>query len=122
MEFQYGGKKERGYYEVRKRTPYGKLEVVGYGEYDKIPEEIKTVYEKIKLESQTKKIMSVVDPETPGAKYKAKYEEQCKTMDDVMLALYSSGYDRDGLMQLFKIDSPKTFQNRISKARGRLNG
>lgn len=119
MEFKNGGVKERGYYEVRKRTPYGKLEVVGYGEYDRIPEEIKNTYESIKLESQTKKIKEVVDPETPGQKYKAKYEELCKKQDDIMLALHNSGYDNDGLMQLFGIENSKTFLNRLSKARNR---
>lgn len=120
MEFEHEGRKERGYFELKKRTPYGNMETLAYGTYDKIPDEQKAIYEQIKLQSQTDMIKAVVDPsDAPGAKYKKKYEDQCKKMDDVMLCLYNSGHDRESLMDLFGIESNQTFMNRITKARNR---
>lgn len=117
MKFEKYGPRERGYFELKKKASYGKMEVVGYGMFSPMPAEQKEIYEALKLDSQNKKIKEVVDPERPGAKYKAKYEESCKRMDSVMCSLYESGHDKDSLMQLFGIESEKTFHNRISKAR-----
>lgn len=117
MKFPEYGPRERGYFELRKKATYGRMELVGYGMFPPMPSEQKAIYEKLKLESQNKKIKEVVDPEKPGAKYKAKYEDSCKRMDSIMCSLYESGHDKSSLMQLFGIDSEKTFHNRISKAR-----
>lgn len=114
------GERERGFFELRKRNAYGKMELVGYGEFPPMPSEAKDVYESIKLDSQEKKIKSIIDPDdAPGKKYKKMYEEQCKIVDKAMLAMYNSGVDADHLMSLFGIENRKTFLNRISKARGR---
>ena len=123
MNFVNEGPKERGYFEVKKRTPYGKFETVGYGLYPKIPDDQKAIYEKIKLQSQTDMIKEVVDPSTgPGVKYKQKYEASCKQMDRILLALHDSGKSNAELMDLFGITSKKTLTNRLSRARGRADG
>lgn len=123
MNFANEGPKERGYFEVKKRTPYGKFETVGYGLYPKIPDDQKQIYEKIKLQSQTDMIKEVVDPSTgPGVKYKQKYEASCKQMDRILLALHDSGKSNAELMDLFGITSKKTLTNRLSRARGRADG
>lgn len=111
----------RGYFELKKKT-YRGFQIIGCGRFDPMPEEIKDVYENIKLEAQQKKIEEVTtrDNESPGSKYKKMYEDKTKEADDIMLALYESKTcDKDGLMQLYGIDSEKTFHNRISKARKR---
>ena len=122
-KFDVSGYKERGYFELQKKSPWGKMETVGYGSYDKIPEEVKDTYEGIKADSQRKLIDQVINPEAPGSKYKAKYEAKCKETDDILLRLYDSKKcDKESLMQLFGIESEKTFENKIYKARRRANG
>lgn len=118
MDFQSIGHKDRGYFEVKKRNPYGKIETIGYGDYSPIPPEQKAIYEAIKLRSQEQMIKEVVEgDQSNGSKYKAKYETMCKKQDSIMLALYNSGHDSDGLMQLFGIESKQTFFNKLTKAR-----
>ena len=117
MSFPAEGQKDRGYFELRKRTPYGKMEIVGYGKYTAIPKEEKIQYEKLKLESQEKKIKSVVDGDSPGAKYKQKYEESERDKKRILLQLYNSGMPKDALMQLFGYTSESTFFNSLTKAK-----
>lgn len=117
MEFQNTGLKERGYFELKKRTPYGKMDTIGYGMFDQIPKEDKKIYEDIKLQAQATKIKNVIDPETPGSKYKSKYEETSKKLNKVMLELYNSGFEKAELMELFEIENESTFKNALSKAR-----
>lgn len=119
MDFERVGHKDRGYFEVKKRNPYGKLETIGYGEYPQMPAEVKAEYERIKLESQTTMINEVVNgaDTSAGSKYNKMYNEKCKQMDSIMLQLYNSGYDPDGLMELFGIENRRTFMNKLSKAR-----
>lgn len=117
MKFDKYGPKARGYFELKKMSYYGRLELIGYGVFSQMPSEVKEEYEALKLESQNKKIKEVVDPEKPGAKYKAKYEQSCKQLDSVMCSLYESGHDKSSLMEMFGIENEKTFHNRISKAR-----
>lgn len=112
--------KARGYYELKKKAIKG-FTTVGYGRFDPMPEDVKEVYEAIKLDAQQKKIEEVTTrDDSPGSKYKRMYEDKTREADDIMLALYESKTcDKDGLMQLYGIDSEKTFHNRISKARKR---
>lgn len=117
--FDHLGERARGFFQLHKRNPYGKMELVGYGEFPPMPPEAKEIYEKIKLESQEKKIKSIVDPDNaPGKKYKQMYDEQSKQINKAMLAMHNSGIDDEHIMDLFGIDSKKTFLNRLSKARG----
>lgn len=111
----------RGYFELKKKDPYGRFRIAGYGKFSPIPDDVKAVYEKMKLEAQQKKIEEVTHrDEKPGAKYKAMYEDSRKQMDEIMLRLYDGkGLDKAHLMDLFGIDNEKTFHNRISKARKR---
>lgn len=115
-----GSERARGYFELKKKSVKG-FSTIGYGKFDVMPEGVKETYEKIKLEAQQKKIEEVTTrDESPGGKYKKMYEEKTKENDDIMLALYESKTcDKDGLMQLFGIDSDKTFHNRIGRARKR---
>ena len=120
MKFDKYGMKERGYFELRKRTPYGKMKSVGYGLYEPMPPEAKGEYEKLKLESQNKKIKSVVEPDKKGS-YESKYKESQNKINDIMLALHDSGTPKDSLMQMFGIDSDQTYYNRLTKARKARN-
>lgn len=110
----------RGYFELKKKSIKG-FTTIGYGRFEPMPEDVKEVYEKIKLEAQQKKIEEVTTrDDSPGSKYKKMYEEKTKEADDIMLALWDSKTcDKDGLMQLYGIDSEKTFYNRISRAKKR---
>ena len=123
MKFEKNGFRDRGYFELRKKAPWGKLETIGYGTFDKMPEDVKPTYEAIKTDSQNKLIDKVINPEMPGEKYKAKYEELSKRTDEIMLRLYEAKTcDKDALMQLFGINSERTFENKIYRARRRANG
>lgn len=116
--FDHLGTRDRGFFEVKKRNPFGYMSTVGYGEYDVMPPEKKEIYEKLKLDAQEKKIKSVVEPEGgAGAKYKGKYEAKCKEADIGLLLAYNAGAPMEDLMHAFHIESPKTFYNRLSKAR-----
>lgn len=122
MTFGKTGYQDRGYFEIRKKAPWGQLETVAYGRYDKIPAEVKETYEAIKLESQRKLIDQVINPESNGSKYKAKYEEKSRQMDEIMMRLVDGGtMDRDAVMQLFGFTNESTFRNHISNARKRAN-
>lgn len=122
MSFDKTGKKARGYFELKKRDPdSGKMKLIGYGEYPPMDPSDKVRYEAVKTASQEKITKKILDGDgmKEGGKYKGMYEDKCKNMDSVMLALYESGYDREGLMQLFGIKNKQTFANRLSKARAR---
>lgn len=121
MDFDHSEAKPRGYFELKKRNEYGRMITIGYGTYDPMPEEAKKTYEAIKLRSQEKKITQITDGgDAPGAKYKKKYEEQCKKEDYILLKMYNAGVDREELMETFGISSMQVLYNRISKARKAL--
>lgn len=118
-KFDNLGERTRGFFELRKRNAYGSMELVGYGEYSPMPPEAKEVYEKLKLESQDRKIKEISgEDNAPGAKYKKMYEDQSKIINKAMLDMHNSGIDDEHIMSLFGIESKKTFINRLSKARG----
>ena len=115
--------KPRGYCEVRKRNDVtGQLELIGYAEYSKMPEDVAAKYKELKLSSQTKLFEDLYGEDaddTPGAKYKKKYEQGEAKLDTAMLKLYDSGVGLEELQEMFGIESKKTLQNRLSKARKR---
>jgi len=113
----------RGYFELKKRTTSGfGFKTIGFGKFDPIPTDVKDIYEQIKLDAQQKKIEAVTSRYDDGpSTYKKKYEEQCRKTDEIMLRMYNSGLDKRHLMDLFGIDSDRTFENRIYRAR-RRNG
>ena len=123
MEFLNGGMKRRGYCEVRKKNDVtGELELIGYAEYDRMPDDVAAKYQELKSASQTKLFEDLYGEfadDQPGAKYKKKYESAEKNLDVAMLRLYESGVSLDELQQMFGIESRKTLQNRLSKARTR---
>lgn len=67
----------RGLFEVYAKNSLGKIQYVGVGSYNRIPEGDKEIYEQIKLASQQQRLQKFMDNEdkNPGAKYKAKYED-----------------------------------------------
>lgn len=123
MTFSEGGMKPRGYCEVRKRNDVtGQLELIGYAEYSKMPEDVAAKYKELKVSSQTKLFEDLYGEDaddSPGAKYKKKYEQGEAKLDTAMLRLYDSGVGLEELQEMFGIESKKTLQNRLSKARKR---
>ena len=121
MTFTEGGFKQRGYCEVRKKNDVtGALELIGYAEYDKMPEDVAKQYKEMKLASQDKLFQDLYGEDaddSPGAKYKRKYEEAEKKQNRIMLSLYNAGTSIEELQEMFEIDNRKTLQNRLSKAR-----
>lgn len=118
-----GGMRPRGYCEVRKRNDVtGQLELIGYASYNRMPEEAAKVYRELKSASQAKLFEDLYGEDaddSPGAKYKKKYEEGEAKLDTAMLRLYESGVELEELQEMFSIKSKKTLQNRLSKARKR---
>ena len=55
--------------------------------------------------------------DSPGAKYKKKWEEAEKKQNRIMLTMYNSGTSLEELQDLFGIENRRTLQNRLSKAR-----
>lgn len=118
MKFEINGRKERGYFELKKRNKNGKMELIGYGIYPKMTEEIRPIYEDLKLKFQQSKIDELIgNDEKPGAKYKKMYESECRRNREIMLRMYESGTDREHLMDLFGIENNQTFYNLINRAR-----
>lgn len=112
-----GGYRERGYFELQRRDATGRMIHVGYGMFDAMPEDVKAEYEKRKLESQQRKITEVVEQRGAGAKYRARWEAECKKSRAAMLRLKSLGVSDDELMDMFGYENKRTYQNALSKAR-----
>lgn len=122
MRFEKLGKKERGFFELRKKNEYGKMEIIGYGQYDKMSDEDRREYEEQKMNSQLRMISEVVGTEKPGSKYKAKYEEISKREDQIMYRLYISGScTPEQLKMMFEIKNEQTFRNRLCKGKKMVN-
>lgn len=84
-----------------------------------MPPEIQKTYKPLKDEAQKRLLQKLYGDgrEGAGSKYKKKYEEGQKALSLAMLKLYESGTSLDELMAMFNIESKKTLQNRLSKAR-----
>lgn len=120
MSFERSGFRKRGYFELRKRTPEGKMVMVGYGTYPPMPPEVKAEYEEIKAKSQEAILKKIVgeDKEKTGSAYKKKYEAKCREINSAILALHDSkSLDDEGIMQLFGIENRNTYYRRLQKAR-----
>lgn len=121
MTFSEYGFKQRGYCEVKKKNDItGALELIGYAEYDKMPETVAAEYKSLKSASQEKLFQDLYGDDaddSPGAKYKKKWEEAEKKQNRIMLRLYNSGTSIEELQDMFGIENRKTLQNRLSKAR-----
>lgn len=116
MSFPICGYKQRGYFELRRKNPdTGILEYVGIGEYDDLPQDLKEKYEKIKAESQRRKITEITDNDSKG--YRKKYEEERAKIGSAILALHNSGVDREHIKQLFGIESDNTYYSTLKRAR-----
>lgn len=118
LQFDQRGLLKRGAFELQKKDEFGVMRHVGYGLYDKIPEDDSKIYEDIKLESQQKKIDEIVNRDKKdGSKYKKMYEERCKKERGIMLTMSESGIDHDHIMQLFGYDDRQQYYNAIGKAK-----
>lgn len=120
MTFSRGGFKKRGYFSAYKKNDVtGVMELIGYGEYPQMPPEIKEIYEPMKAASQERLFKDLFgdEDEGPGSKYKKKYEEAEGKVSLAMLKLYDAGTSLEELQDMFGIESKKTLQNRLSKAR-----
>lgn len=118
-----GGYKERGFFELLRRNAAGKMIHVGYGTFDPMPEDVKLEYEKRKLASQQIKIKEVVESKGAGAKYKAKWEAQCKLTRAAMLYMHENKLmSDDDLMAFFGYENKGTFANALSRSRKEAAG
>ena len=118
LKFDNCGLIKRGAFELQKKDEYGAMRHVGYGLYDRIPEEESAIYEQIKLESQQKKIDEIVNRDKKdGSKYKRMYEDRCKKERDIMLSMSQSGVDHEHIMSLFGYTDRQQYYNAIGKAK-----
>jgi len=122
MSFAHAGHRDRGFFELKKRTPYGTMKLIGYGEYDPIPDGPKETYERLKLQSQSKKIAAVTSDDKPGAKFKRMYEGERAKIQDVALRLHEMGMADREMMSLLGVDSYSTLHNLYYRARKRREG
>lgn len=121
MKFKTTGYKERGIFELYKRNDETyKMDHVGYGLFDPMPAEAKTVYEPIKADFQERFRKKISEGKEKGSRYKEKWETAQKDKTNIMLKLHESGaIDDDQLMKLFGYENKGTYNNALSKARRR---
>ena len=121
MSFPSIGYKPRGIFELRKRNNETlKMDHVGYGLFDQMPEEASQIYEPIKADFQERFRQKIAEGKEKPGKYKEKYIEAQNRNTAIMAALHDRGLvDDQTLMDLFGYDQKKTFQNAISRARNR---
>lgn len=121
MKFPTIGYKPRGIFELLKRNnENGKMQHIGYGTFDPMPDDQKQIYEPIKADFQEKFRIKISEKKEKGG-YKEKYQTVQNEKTDIMAKLHDSGLvSDDQLMQLFGYDQKKTFQNAISRARNRV--
>lgn len=119
LQWTERGKVARGTFEISKRNDFGMIKHVGYGCYDQIPPEDKKIYERIKIESQQKKIDEIVNggDDRRGSKYKKMYEDGQRQKREIMLRMQESGIDNQHIMDLFGYTDSHQFYNQIVKAR-----
>lgn len=118
MEFPTTGPVPRGIFELRSRSAYGQLRLVGYGRYDPMPAEAAAEYEKLKASSQEQIIrrMSTGGAEKNGG-YKQLYSEATQARDMAMARLIDAGMDRDEIMIAYDIHNPQVFANALTRGR-----
>ena len=121
MSFPSTGYKPRGIFELKKRNNETlKMDHVGYGLFEPMPEEASRIYEPIKADFQERFRQKIAQGKEKPGKYKDKYIDAQNRNTAVMAALHDRGLvDDDTLMDLFGYDQKKTFQNAISRARNR---
>lgn len=113
--FPNTGYKKRGYFHAKKRTQEGWKDL-GYGEYDPMPDYASVEYEKVKEESQIRKINDSKG-EKSGSKYKAKYEEERKKIRSAVLAMHNSKVNREAIKQLFGIETDSAYYSILKRAK-----
>lgn len=121
MKFPTLGYKPRGIFELLKRNnENGKMQHVGYGTFDPMPDDQKQIYEPIKADFQEKFRIKISEKKDKGG-YKEKYQQVQNEKTDIMAKLHDRGLVSDAdLMELFGYDQKKTFQNALSRARQRI--
>lgn len=116
-----GHKRPRGYFELWKRNPEtDRMEHVGYGEYDPMPQAAKEEYEPIKAEFQERFRKKIAEGQQSPSKYKEKYDQAQNRNTQIMTKLHDLKLvDDTTLMDLFGYENKKTYQNAMSRARQR---
>lgn len=116
-QFKHYGYRERGFFEAKKRDKLGRWRHIGYGLYDPMPPEVDAQYSRIKESAQDETLKSLSEEgSSPGAKYRAMYENQSKRLNKAVLMLRDSGVSREYIMETLGI-SKKTYYNMIEKGR-----
>lgn len=121
IKFPTIGYKPRGIFELLKRNNESdRMEHVGYGLFDPMPDAAKQIYEPIKADFQ-ERFRKKISEKKDKTGYKEKYQQVQNEKTKIMAELHDQGLvDDDKLMQLFGYDQKKTFQNAISRARQRI--
>ena len=121
MKFPNIGYLPRGVFELLKRNnESGQMEHVGYGLFENMPEDAKTIYEPIKADFQERFRLKIAERQEKGGKYKEKWEQAMKDKSDIMLKLHDSGkFDDRELMDMFGYENIRTYQNALSRTRRR---
>lgn len=114
MDFDTGGHRDRGYYELSKRDIYGRLKHVGYGTYEPMPPDVKEVYERIKLDAQDAKIQELARRITPTEKedgYKKRYDDGVGRRRRAVRQMAARGLSDSEIMDILGYKSYKTYHN-----------
>lgn len=121
MSFPSTGYKPRGIFELLKRNnETGMMQHIGYGLFDPMPDDQKQIYEPIKADFQERFRIKISEKKEKGG-YKEKWEKGQNEKTEIMAKLHDRGVISDSeLMDLFGYKEKKTFQNAISRARGRI--
>lgn len=116
-EFEHTGYKERGFFELKKRDKTGRWQHIGYGSYDRMPEDVDAEYRSVKEQSQDRSLKALAENDTsPGARYRKKYEDQSKRLNKAVMLLYDAGVSREDIMTTLGI-SQKTFYTMLEKGK-----
>lgn len=116
-DFKHSGYKERGYFELKKRDKSGRWQHIGYGEYDRMPEDVDAEYRAVKESSQDRSLKALSEDGTsPGARYRKKYEDQSRRLNKAVLMLHDAGISREDIMDTLGI-TQKTYYNMLEKGK-----
>ena len=116
MQFDNLGYVPRGIFHLRVRDrKTGRWVDSGYGQYPDMPSDVKKVYRQYKEASQDKDLQESAEKESPGAKYKGKYENERKRLAKTVQMLRNMGVPIDRICDDLKI-TRKQYQHLMELA------
>lgn len=116
MQFDNLGYVPRGIFHLRVRDrKTGRWVDSGYGQYPDMPSDVKKVYRQYKEASQDKDLQESAEKESPGAKYKSKYENERKRLAKTVQMLRNMGIPIDRICDDLRI-TRKQYQHLMELA------